>query len=348
MKAGMNRRGKVISVIILVVVIITAGYVSLSYSSGQKESFIVYSADAYVPEVNSLLSSFHNYSGIATSPVKGGGSYVDASEISMGSPASVFISVSLQSYGKSYLGNYSSGWALAFAADQIVLAYSSATLSNPYAKSIISQFNQAVPVNNSRILSEAFSNLSSGKVKVGISNPLTDPAGVRAWLTMQMAGFLYHNGNSSYFSSLMVGNGANYTSSNAAELVSPLTEGQIQFLFIYKSSAITHGLKYVTLPDAVNQGNTSDSGFYSQFSYTAGGKTTYGSPILLFVSIINNGTAHSESEKFVSYLINNTEVFANRGLVLQSPMLLYGNADNVPAVTWGLSNDLIRSTNQPV
>lgn len=344
----MHRKGKVISALVLVAVIVTAAYVSISYSSGQKESLVVYSADAYVPEVNSLLSDFHNSTGIATSPVKGGGSFTDASEISMGAPASVFISVSLQSYSKSYLGKYSSGWALAFAADQIVLAYSAASSSNTAAMNIIDQFSQGVPGNNSRILSEAFSNLSSGIVKVGISNPLNDPAGVRAWLTIEMAGFLYHNGDSSYFSGMMVRNGANYTGANAAELVSPLTEGQIQFLFIYRSSAITHGLDYISLPDAINQGNSSDSGFYGQFNYTAGGKTSSGSPILLFVSILSNGTAYQESERFVSYLLNNTGVFTDRGLVLLAPMLLYGNAESVPAVKWGLSAGMINKTGDAV
>lgn len=339
----MNRNTKAVLAIASVIIVISAAYVSLSYSQGNKEILSVYSADAYKPEVSKLVSGFHNFTGLNVAPVTAGGSFSDAYNIKYGSPASVFISVSLESYRKSYPGNYSSGWALAFAADQMVLAYSNATLGNPVAGSIINQFGQGVATNNTTVLEDAFTNLTSGKVKVGISNPLSDPAGIRGWLSLQMAGYLYHGGNASYFSGMLKKNYGNYSSSNAAELVTPLTLGQIQFLFIYKSSAITHGLSYVSLPSGVNQGNASLGNFYSRFSFDAGGKTVSGSPILLFVSILRNGTDPIGSEKFVSYLMNNTNVFSDSGLTLLTPMLLYGKAVGVPAISWGESAGMIKN-----
>lgn len=344
----MKREYRILSTLAIVIVVIAASFVALSYNSGKDQTFTVYSADAYVPEVKALLSGFHNSTGMSVSPVKGGGSFTDASQISGGSPASVFVSVSLESYSRQYLGNYSSGWALAFASDQMVIAYSNATLKDSYAKSIIEQFKSGTPTNDSSILSGAFSNLSSGKVKVGISNAKSDPAGVRAWLTMEMAGFLYHNGNSSYYVNRMESNGGNYSGSNAAELVAPLTQGQIQFLFIYRSSAISHNLSYIALTPAVNQGNASDSGFYSTFSYNTGISVIKGSPILLLISIINNGTAKKESLAFLTYLVNNTGILSNSGLTLLKPMLLFGSAGNVAPVNWGLSAGIIRNTGEGI
>lgn len=339
----MSRQGRIVAVFVLVIVLIAGSFITLSYSRGNRETLSVFAADAYVPEVASLLSGFHNYTGISVAPVQGGGSFADARQIALGSPASVFISVSLESYQKSFLGNYSSGWAMAFATDQMVLAYSNATLTNPYAESIIKQFNDGVPTNNTSLISSAFTNLTSGNVKLGISNPLSDPAGVRGWLAMEMAGYLYHSGNASYFSNRLESNHANYSSSNAAALVSPLTQGQIQFLFIYKSSAITHKLDYVQLPDSVNQGNASMANFYGEFTYSAGSTSISGSPIMLFISILKNGTAHSYSVRLISFLLNNTGVFSKSGLTLLTPMLLYGTVTDVPAINWGLTSGMIRS-----
>lgn len=337
----MNGNIRVILAVASVIIIVGATYAFLSYPQ-KTQDLSVFSADAYVPEANALLGAFHNHTGIGYYPVRGGGSFTDARQIALGSPASLFISVSLESYQKSFLANYSSGWALAFASDQMVIAYSNASLGNSYSSELISDFNGGTPSNNTTLLSEGFSILSSGHVKVGISNPQSDPAGVRGWLTLEMAGFLYHGKNSSYYTGMMVNNRGNYTSSSAAELVSPLTLGQIQFLFIYKSAAITHHLQYVSLPAAVNQGDANLSGFYHAFSYGVAGNPVYGSPILLFVSLVSNGTYQEGAEMFLSFLLNNTEVISGYGLTILEPMLLYGNASSVPAVKWGVAASVIK------
>ncbi len=336
-----SRRIKLAVAFTVLIVVVSGTYAFLSLGNRSADTLTVFSADAYVPEVKALLSSFHNSTGTDFAPVHGGGSYTDARQIALGSPASAFISVSLDSYSKSYLGNFSSGWALAFAADQMVLAYTENSLNNNYALSIVNDFRQGVPSNNTTTLNQAFSVLVSGKVKVGISDPQSDPAGVRAMMLLEMAGHLYGGGNASHYIDLLAENAGNVSRASAAELVSPLELGQIQFLFIYKSAAISHGLSYVELPAAVNQGNASLSGFYSQFSYTSGGSTVYGSPILLFFSLLDNGTYQSGASLLLSYLLNNTVLFSSYGLVLLTPMSLYGNASGVPQIQWGLSKGII-------
>lgn len=330
---------KAIAAVSVIIIVVAGTYLALSFPrTGQ--TLTVYAADAYVPEVNALLEKFHNNTGLDYAPVVGGGSYSDARQIALGSPASIFFSVSIEAFKKSFIGNYSSGWALAFASDQMVLAYSNHTLVNRTATRIISDFNLGTPENNTTLMSNAFSALSSGLVRVGISDPLSDPAGVRAWLTLEMAGYLYHNGNKSYFTETMMKNKGNYTESNAAELISPLSFGQIQFLFIYKSAAINHHLKYVSLPGAVNQGNASMKSFYGRFSFNVAGNPVYGSPILLFVSNVGNGTDQAGAREFISFLVNNTNVFSRFGLTLLSPMLLYGNPSDQSAIRWAITEGI--------
>lgn len=323
----MNKRIlQVLSIIVAVgVIALAVHFIENNGNSGNSSPLIVYSADAYVQETSALLNSYHNASGVAIAPVKGGGSLTDATEIGQGVPSNVFVSVSLASYNKSYLQSRYSGWAVAFAADQMVIAYSSATTQNSTANKVISQFSNASKDNSTSLYNSAFTNLTSGKVKVGIANPESDPAGSRGWLVLEIAGYEFHNHNTSYYTDMMGQNHGNVTQSDAAQLVSPLINGQIQFLFIYKSAATVKGLNYVQLPSTVNLGSVSYSGFYSNFSYNLTSGSVKGSPIYLYVTALNGSANMEAALGFSEYILNNTASLKSYGLTPVKPALLYNS-----------------------
>lgn len=328
----MKRRiGIIVSFTVVVVVVSSVIVFQSDIFTGNSNELITYTADAYVQEANYLLSGYHNTSGINVEPAKGGGSYSDAREISQNTPASVFISVALNSYDRSYLGDRYSGWAIAFAADSLVIAYSGLTLHNQSARSIINQFASANSTNSTTLYSEAYSNLTSGLVKVGISDPNSDPAGFRAWINLEIAGFEYHNGNRSYFENRMIKRGGSVSAANAADLVSPLISGNIQFLYIYRSAAIAKGLNYISLPPELNLGNESMSSFYAQFNYSLATGVVNGSPIYLYISALSNNSDASSADGFVTYVIENNANLTEFGLVPLQTSLLF---TNVPVPTW--------------
>ncbi|MEM0156537.1 MAG: substrate-binding domain-containing protein [Thermoplasmataceae archaeon] len=284
---------------------------------------VFYSADAYVAETNALISRFHNATGIAVEPAKGGGSYTLAEEISQGVPASVFISVALSTYTEASLGHRYSGWAMAFASDQLVLAYDGH--QNSTVNNIVSLFSKANSTSNTSqrdaAYRDAFLDLTSGSVKVGISNASSDPAGLRAYLSLEIAGSLYEN-NSSFFTERIMKNQAVRSDSNAAELVSPLLDGDIGFLYIYRSAAISKNLDYVELPAQLSFGNTSLSTFYSEFHYNTTAGEQSGAPIYLYASALANGTDPAASVEFVSYIPGNDSFLSAYGLrPLEKPIL---------------------------
>jgi molybdate/tungstate transport system substrate-binding protein len=311
-----------ISIIIAVVVVsATAGFTLLN--TGQKKQLIVYAADAYVREVNYLLQQFHSSTGNPVAPARGGGSYTDAREIGEGAPADILISVALNAYQRNYLQERYSGWAVAFAADQMVIAYSNATLNSPVAVNVIKEFQTASETDSSDAFYGAFYNLTSGQVKIGISNPNSDPAGLRAYLTLEIAGSIYA-GNQSYFIQRASANNVTVSESNAAELVSPLEFGSIQFLFIYRSTAISDHLPYISLPPELNQGDPGLSAFYSKYSYTLVGGAVNASPIYLFISVMANSSMNSEAYSFLYFLLNSSPALENFGLMpLKVPLLFY-------------------------
>ena len=148
----------VAAVVIIVIVIGASGLAYYYYSSSTSTSsmsstmmsstmmpsttspstpLILYSADSYVIESTVLESAFTNSTGITMAPPKAGGSLLLAQEISQGNPVSVFISVSHGAVTATHLGNESAGWAIAFAADQMALAYSNSSLQNSAANATV-------------------------------------------------------------------------------------------------------------------------------------------------------------------------------------------------------------------
>lgn len=322
----MNGRWKIIGAVAAVLLIAGASYAFLAAGNrAGTRPMITYSADAYVQESNTLLTSFSSSTGYQTAPAIGGGSYSDARTIGQGAPADVFISVSLGSYAQSYLKSRFSGWALAIASDQLVIAYSNSTLLSPAAKSFISQFQYSLPGNSSAVELSAFTNLTNGKVKIGIANPQDDPAGLRGWLALEIAGYLYAGGNTSYFTDRAVQNNANVSAPSASALVAPLETGNIQFLFIYKSAAVAKGLRYLPLPPALNQGNSSMSSFYGMFTYNLPDGPVSGSPIYLFVTVLANSTEAGAAYAFLDFVVNNTAVLSSFGMTPLSTSVLFSS-----------------------
>lgn len=336
------RNGKIIALIVAVAVVGVGAYIGIQHLGGNPGSpLIVYSADAYTMESNYLLNGFHNSTGAPIVTARGGGSFTDAREIGQGNPANAFISVALNSYNKSYLGSRYTGWTVAFASDQLALAYSNAT-DTAQVNSIVGQFSRALSTNSTAGYAAAYANLTSGKVKVGISDPGSDPAGLRGWISLEIAGSLYASGNQSYYTGRLVSSSGLVNGSSAAALVSPLETGQVQFLFIYKSAAISKGLSYVSLPQQANFGNLDLANYYSSFTYQTQAGLQHGSAILLFVSTLaGEGSLNSTSLGFAGYVINNSMEMQSFGLTPLPSPVLYNNTVPPPMIQGMVSSGKI-------
>lgn len=331
-KSGLSKLAiVVIVVIILVAVAGGASYYFVSMRGSPSSPLILYTADAYVAEANTLESGFTNSSHLQMAPPKAGASFLLAQEIAQGNPVSVFISVAKPAVESLYLKNESSGWAVAFAADQMSIAYSNATLQNSAAMTVINSYDTAVSTNSTTAWYNFYSNLTSSSVKVGISNPNSDPAGFRAWMVLQSAGYIYANNDTGYFVNRMLSNSGNVTASSAADLVAPLVAGQIQFLFIYRSAIEPQHLNSLQLPSGVNFGNVAYNAFYSQFTYTISSGVQQGSAIILWITVPKDSTDYTDSVKFVAYVIQNSQTLLKPfGLTSIVPPKIY-NDTSIPA-----------------
>ncbi len=336
-KVETNRRPIIVVASVVIVLVVVGGLAyALFLSPRSVTPLISYSADAYSIETSALLSSFSQSTGIPVAPVKSGGSFSVASEIAAGAPADIFVSVALSATGSEYLKSESPGWAVGFASDQLVLAYSNST-----APAIVSEGDKAAQTNATSDWNAFFSALASGRVKVGISDPVSDPAGLRGWLALEAAGYLYSGGNTSAYTSPLTKNGGNVSGTSAAALVAPLQSGQIQFLFIYKSAAITDHLQYVTLEPQVNFGDPALGSFYSKFSYQDSAGTTAGSAIVLSITVPLNGAHQASALRFVQYVVANAQTLSSYGLLPIVPAQLYTNVAPPSAISQMVSQGLL-------
>ncbi|MCW6168287.1 MAG: substrate-binding domain-containing protein [Thermoplasmatales archaeon] len=294
------KNSKIVVIIVIIALLAVGTGIGVHYSYNKNRSLLIsYVADAYVGEANYLLNGYRNSTGNPVSPAIGGGSYTDAQKIGSGDPANVFISVALSPYSQSYLKERYSGWAIAFASDQLVLAY----YNNSTDYKIASLLKHAEITNNSSEFVDALSSITNKSNSLGISDPSTDPAGLRAWISLEIAGKMYEK-NENYFVNAVINHHANVTRSSAAQLVPALETGEISFLFIYKSAAVHSGLNMVELPTKMNFGDPNLSSFYSEFNYTTAAGLQKGSPVLLYITALANNTLTTESLEFVNYSLN--------------------------------------------
>lgn len=282
---------------------------------------ITFSADAYSVEAAALLGSFSASSGIPVAPATSGGSFADANRIAAGAPDDVFLSASLSATGPAYLGTLSPGWAIGFASDQMVIAYENGTSAAP----VVALGRVAERSNSTSDWGSFFRALTSGSVRLGISDPDADPAGVRGWLALEAAGFIYGGGNESAYSSSLMEAGANVTGAHAAALVPSLQSGRIQFLFIYRSAAVADGLPFLSLDRHVNLGDPRLGAFYSRFTYKDSSGTQSASPIVICVTVPLGSANQASALEFVRYVVANSASLSEYGLEPLSPARLYNN-----------------------
>jgi molybdate/tungstate transport system substrate-binding protein len=313
---------------------------SLGGQAPASSPMITYCADAYAPEVDYLLRGFSSSTGTRVAPLKAGASFADANQIAAGAPDDVFVSVAMSATSPQYLKGLSANWTLGFASDQMVLAYSNTTQS-PAAAGVIDLGDRAEKTNATSDWDAFFAGLTSGGVKVGIASPTADPAGLRGWLVLEAAGYLYSGGDAHTFVESMLKAGGNVTGASAAALVSPLESGQIQFLFAYKSAAVSDGLPFIALDDHVNLGSPALGSFYSMFSYVDSAGTTAGAPIALFVTVPRSSANSAEALQFVQYVVKNAGSLSGFGLQPFPVPKLYHNGAPPAAIQAMVSLGLV-------
>jgi molybdate/tungstate transport system substrate-binding protein len=181
-------------------------------------------------------------------------------------------------------------WNIKFASNEMVIAY------------------LADSANTKRITQNNWPDILLQKdVAFGRSDPDADPCGYRTVLVMSLAEKFY---NRIGLAEQVLAKDKIYIRPKEVDLLALLETGHLDYIFIYRSVAEQHHLKYLTLPDEINLKNPAFADFYNTASVQLSGKepgtfvTRTGAPIIYGVTIPSNAPNRDEALAFLAFLLD--------------------------------------------
>jgi len=215
-----------------------------------------------------------------------------------------------------------------FSTNEMVIAY---TKNAKYAKEI-----------NSNNWPEIF--LRDG-VRVAHSNPNQDPCGYRSILVTKLAEDFYKIPN---FYEKLLAYGESYKVGDEdknkiivrpkeSQLLKLIEEDKYDYLYIYKSVAEQHNLKYINLPKEVSLKDNENAEFYKTASFKIDGKkpgtyiTKKGDAMVYGITVIENNKSSKNKEgaiKFVNYVLSTEgqKIMSKNGQGVINPAIITGDA----------------------
>ena len=145
-------------------------------------------------------------------------------------------------------------------------------------------------------------------VAVGRSDPNRDPCGYRSVMAMQLAEL--HYDQPGFAEKLLAKDGKKYIRPKETDLLALVEAGEIDYLFIYRSVVVQHGLKLIELPDEVNLKSPEHADFYRQATVEVTGKqpgefiTRQGEPMVYSVTVPLNAPHRELAEEYVALLLS--------------------------------------------
>jgi len=151
-----------------------------------------------------------------------------------------------------------------------------------------------------------FEILQKNDVAYGRSDPNSDPCGYRTIMTLKLAEKYYLNQT---LSKNILEKDNKYMRPKEVDLLALLESNTIDYIFLYKSVAIQHGLKYLELPAEINLSDIKMESLYKTVSVDVNGKTPestitmYGEPMVYGLTIPKNAPNPKLAIEFLKYFL---------------------------------------------
>lgn len=170
----------------------------------------------------------------------------------LGKPCDLFASADYKVIDKLLIPDFAS-WNIPFAGNEMALVYHD---KSRYANEIS--------------LSNWIDILLKDDVAFGRSDPNSDPCGYRTVMTLKLSEIYYQNGG---IAEKVLQKDNKFIRPKEVDLLALLEAGAIDYIFLYKSVAVQHNLKYISLPLEVNLSSPSYESTYRQVDVEVLGKT---------------------------------------------------------------------------
>jgi len=149
--------------------------------------------------------------------------------------------------------------------------------------------------------------LLNKEVAFGRADPNADPCGYRTMMCLQLAEKYYHKTG---LAKMISDKDQNYIRPKEVDLLALLESGSIDYIFLYRSVAIQHNLKYITLPDDINLKNMGLAALYATASTEINGKepgkkeTVKGEPMVYGVTMLRDAPNKPAAIAFLQFLLS--------------------------------------------
>lgn len=149
--------------------------------------------------------------------------------------------------------------------------------------------------------------LQKKDVAYGRADPNSDPCGYRSVMTMQLAEKFYKQ---SGLASRLMAKDANYMRPKEVDLLAVLESGSVDYIFLYKSVAIQHKLKYLVLPSEINLKDPKFTDLYNTAAVSINGKEPgqkvmmKGEPMIYGVTLLNAAPNKPVALAFLQFMLS--------------------------------------------
>lgn len=258
----------------------------------KKELYIIHAGSLSVP-MKQLAEDFMTRYPEISVKLESGGSVANARKITeMNKSCDIFASSDYQVIDKMLIPKHAD-FNVKFATNELIIAYNIHSLKGDTINS-----------------SNWYKILLNDSVKFGRSDPNSDPCGYRTVLLTLLSEIYYNNKD---IHELIVSKDTKFIRPKEVDLLALLESNVIDYVFIYKSVALQHNLKYIELPDSINLGNPDLNAFYKTvFTEITGNKPgekikQYGEAMIYSLTIPKNAENFDDAVLFLDYMLDKNE-----------------------------------------
>lgn len=163
--------------------------------------------------------------------------------------------------------------------------------------------------------------LSQPGVRIGRSNPDTDPSGYQTLLLLKLAESYYHQPGLS--DAILKNAPRTFIRDTETELIGALQAGEIDYLAIYRSDAKQHGFKSLELPSDIDLSDASKAASYRAVTVHTANGDLQGQPIIYALTIPSDAPQKDWAVRWMQFALgtDGQGAMSKAGFVVLSPAI---------------------------
>lgn len=204
-------------------------------------------------------------------------------------------------------------WYVGFASNRITFAYTDRSKGA----------SDLTPANWYQVLSRP-------GVRIGRSNPDTDPSGYQILQMLQLAQAYYHAPN--LVAGVLANSPPGRLVSTETQLLPALQSGQIDYLGIYRSDALQHQLRFIDLPSRIDLSDPAQASTYGTVSTPTSSGARPGKPIVYALTVPTDAPNAGLGQRFVQFVLSppGQQIMRDNGFTVLSPAVAGGQSLSGP------------------